>query len=399
MKSTASWLASAERHLYPNYNKPALIFDRGEGSRIWDTEGRCYLDLYAGVAVNVLGHSHPAMVQAIQEQAARLLHVANYYHTVPNIELAEKLCQLTQMDRAFFCNSGTEANEALLKLARRYFYEKGQKERYQILAFDGSFHGRTLGALTATGQPKYREGFGPTSGVIHVPYGDLDAVRRALGPQVAGILFEPILGEAGVIPAPEGFLTGLRALADETGCLLLADEIQTGVGRTGRFLALEHVGVQADAVALAKGLGGGFPIGALVCKEHLSHVLQPGTHGTTYGGGPLASATSLAILRTLEQEGLCQRAERVGQILQKRLQEIAARHPEKIAEARGVGMLAALGLKPGVDLGAHLAAFREAGVLLIPAGHSIRFCPALTIGEEELEEGLQIVDRVLGELS
>src|SRR5688572_25672737 len=249
----------AKARLYPNYRQPPLVLSHGKGCEVWDKSGRRYLDFTAGIAVSTLGHAHPALCRAIAEQAARLIHVSNYYYNEPNILLADRLSRLCGMDRAFFCNSGTEAIEATLKLARRHFHARGQRERFRIVAFEGSFHGRTLGALAATGQPGYREGFGPLSGVTHVPYGDLDAVRRSMGDDVAGILVEPVQGEGGVNPAPPGFLRGLRELADKTGALLLADEVQTGIGRTGRFLAFEHAGVAADVVALAKALGGGVP--------------------------------------------------------------------------------------------------------------------------------------------
>lgn len=399
MSPSNDLLASAEQHLYPNYAKPAVVIDRGLGARLWDTEGRSYIDLYAGIAVSILGHSHPALVSAIAAQAQKLVHVSNYFHNEPNIRLAEKLCALTRMDRAFFCNSGTEANEALLKLARRHFFQQGETERYRIIAFDNSFHGRTLGSMTATGQKKYREGFGPLAGVTHVPFGDLAAVRTAMGPDVAGILVESVQGEGGVVVAPPGFIAHLRALCDETGCLLLADEIQTGIGRTGRFLGFEHAGVQADALTLAKALGGGFPIGAMLCKEALKGALPPGSHGTTYGGGPLASAVALAVLDTVEGEELVARAARLGELLAARLTKLSHQHGA-IKSQRGQGLLQGLVLADGLDAGALMARLREAGVLLtIAGGVALRFTPPLTISEADLEEGLSIVDRVLGEFA
>lgn len=398
MSDLAALLATAEHYLYPNYVKPDVVLDRGVGARLWDKAGRSYIDLYAGVAVSALGHGHPALVRAISEQAAKLLHVANYFHTEANIRLAEKLCQMTHMDRAFFCNSGTEANEALLKLARRHFYNQGQPERFKVLAFENSFHGRTLGALAATGQPKYQEGFGPLPGVVHVPYGDIERVRAVYDSSFAAILVEPILGEGGVLPAPDGFLQQLRELTTQTGTLLIADEVQSGIGRTGRFLAFEHANVQADAVALAKGLGGGFPVGAMVCKAFLKDALPPGAHGTTYGGNPLASAAALAVLETVEREELVPRAERLGRLLSERLTAIAARHPKLVKSERGLGFLRALVLQDGVTSAALIERFRNAGVLLIAAGPTtVRFCPPLTISESDLDEALTIVDRVLGE--
>ena len=389
----------AKARLYPNYRQPPLVLSHGKGCEVWDKSGRRYLDFTAGIAVSTLGHAHPALCRAIAEQSARLVHVSNYYYNEPNILLADRLTRLCGMDRAFFCNSGTEAIEATLKLARRHFHAHGQRERCRIVAFEGSFHGRTLGALAATGQPGYREGFGPLSGVTHVPYGDLDAVRRSMGDDVAGILVEPIQGEGGVNPAPPGFLRGLRELADETGALLLADEVQTGIGRTGRFLAFEHAGVAADVIALAKALGGGVPIGAMLCKEALTDALPPGSHGSTFGGNALASAAALAVLDTFEREGLVEQADRKGQHLARALSRLAARHSTRVTEARGLGLLRALVLRPEVEARHILDTLREAGLLLtVAGGHALRFSPPVVISIAELDEGVDIVDRTLASL-
>src|ERR1041384_7573492 len=258
-------VALGHKNLYPNYRQPPLVLTRGEGSRVWDAAGKQYFDLFAGIAVSTLGHGHPILAAAVAEQSKQLIHLSNYFYNQPNVELAAKLTELTGMARVFFCNSGTEAIEATLKLARRHFYAKGEKDRYRIIAFDNAFHGRTLGALAATGQPKYKDGFGPLPGVTHVPFGDVERVRQEMGPDVAGILVEAVQGEGGVLPAPAGFLQALRDVVDEAGALLLADEIQTGVGRTGKFLGFQQAGVKPDAMALAKGLGGGVPIGAMLC--------------------------------------------------------------------------------------------------------------------------------------
>src|SRR5882672_1003895 len=300
-----SLLGIAERHLYPNYRQPPCVFVRGRGCEVWDKSGKRYLDLAAGVAVSVLGHAHPRYVAAVSEQVGRLVHMSNHYYNEPNIQLAGELCRRTGMDRAFFCNSGTEANEALLKLARHHFFLNGAPNRIRIIAFEEAFHGRTLGALSMTGRAKYREGFGLHEGsVTHLPYGDLAAVKRAMGPDVAAIIVEPVQGEGGVVPAPPGFLAGLRGLTSDAGALLLLDEVQTGIGRTGTFLACQGEGIVPDAVALAKGLGGGVPIGAMLCKESLSGAMPPGSHGSTFGGGALASAAALAVLSVLDEERL-----------------------------------------------------------------------------------------------
>jgi acetylornithine/N-succinyldiaminopimelate aminotransferase len=394
---TESELVSSGRDfLYPNYRQPPFVFVRGQGSVLWDASGKRYLDLYAGIAVSTLGHGHPKLSAAIAAQASQLLHVSNYFFNEPNVRLAKTLCRLTGMDRAFFCNSGTEAIEATLKLARRHFFAKGETERLRIIAFRNSFHGRTLGALAATGQDKYKDGFGPLPGVTHVAYGDIEAVRRAMAPDVAGILVEPVQGEGGVLPAPPGFLRELRALADAHGALLLADEVQTGVGRTGKFLAFEHEGIHADAVALAKALGGGVPIGAMVCKRFLEEALPPGSHGSTFGGNPLASAAALCVLDVLENDGLLRQVNQRGEVLTALLARTAAKFPKLVECARGRGLLQALVLREGIDARKVLGALQDSGVLLtIAGGQALRFSPPLVISKSELEEGVTLLERAL----
>ena len=386
---------TAVSHLYPNYRQSPMILARGRGCEVWDSDGKRYLDLYAGIAVSTLGHAHPRLVRAISEQAEKLIHVSNYFYNEPNIRLAEKLCRLTGMERALFSNSGAEANEAMLKLCRRHFYVREERDRYRIVAFENSFHGRTLGALAMTGQAKYRDGFGPLPGVVHVPYGDLAAVQRVMAPDVAAIIVEPIQGEGGVVPAPPGFLAGLRRVADEHGALLLADEVQTGVGRTGKFLAFEHDGVEPDAVALAKALGGGVPIGVMLCKAHLLEALPPGSHGSTFGGNPLASAAALAVLETLEAEKLIEAVPAKAEQLAHALEKLTQRHPRFAVGCRGRGLLQALILKDGIDARELLGRLRENGLLLTQAGgQGLRFSPPLIVSGAEIEEGVAIVDRV-----
>ncbi len=385
-----------QSYLYPNYRQPPLVLVRGEGRRVWDAAGKSYLDLYAGIAVTALGHGHPDVLAALRRQAERLGHVSNYYYNEPNVLLARELCQRTGFARAFFCNSGTEAIEALLKLARRHFWNQGQTKRYNIIAFEKSFHGRTLGALAATGQAAYRDGFGPLAGVIHVPFGDADAVAARLDDTVAGVLVEPVQGEGGVCPAPPGFLERLRSLTTASGALLLADEIQTGIGRTGRFLGFEHAMVMPDAVALAKGLGGGVPIGAMLTQRHLDTALPPGSHGSTFGGNPLASAVARAVLARIDSDKLVDKARDNGAYLGERLAQLAKAHPQSVEGSRGLGLLQALVLRPGVDVRALLESLRLAGVLLtVAGGTALRFSPALNIERSEIDEGLAIVDRVL----
>jgi acetylornithine/N-succinyldiaminopimelate aminotransferase len=392
----AALVEIGQTYLYPNYRQPPLVLMRGEGRRVWDAAGKSYLDLYAGIAVTALGHGHPDVVGALRRQADRLGHVSNYYFNEPNVLLARELCQRTGFARAFFCNSGTEAIEAMLKLARRHFFNQGQVERYNIIAFERSFHGRTLGALAATGQAAYRDGFGPLVGVIHVPFGDADAVAARLDDTVAGVLVEPVQGEGGVLPAPPGFLERLRSLTQASGALLLGDEIQTGVGRTGRFLGFEHAGVKPDAVALAKGLGGGVPIGAMLTQRHLDTALPPGSHGSTFGGNPLASAVARAVLARIDADQLIDRARENGNYLAERLAVLAKNHPQSVEGSRGLGLLQALVLRPGVDARALLESLRSAGVLLtIAGGSALRFSPALNIERAEIDEAIGIVDRVL----
>jgi acetylornithine/N-succinyldiaminopimelate aminotransferase len=391
-------LALAGERLLGNYRPAPFVLQRGRGSELFDTHGKRYLDLCAGVAVNALGHAHPRLIGAIAEQAGRVMHVSNYFYSEENIRLAGELCAKTGFDRAFFCNSGTEAVEAMLKLARRHFWASGHKNKYRVVAFDHAFHGRTLGALALTGTPKYKEGFGPPlEGVTHVPYGDLAAVEEVMGADVAAIVVEPIQGEGGVFPAPAGYLAGLRRLADRHGALLLVDEIQTGVGRTGRFLGAEHDGVRADAIVLAKGLGGGFPIGALLLREALSGALPPGAHGSTFGGNPLASAAARTVLAVLDDEDLVEGARVKGEHLARGLARLVDEHPAAFVGARGRGLLQGLILADGVDPRDALARVREHGVLLTAAGSNVlRFTPPLVVTTAELDEGLLAVKAALG---
>jgi acetylornithine/N-succinyldiaminopimelate aminotransferase len=393
MTTESELVQAGQTYLYPNYRQPPFVFVRGQGSVLWDASGKRYLDMYAGIAVSTLGHAHPKLTAAIAEQAGKLLHVSNYFYNEPNVRLAEKLCRLSGMDRAFFCNSGTEAIEATLKLARRHFHAKGQTERQRVIAFKNSFHGRTL---AATGQDKYKDGFGPLPGVTHVAYGDLEAVRRAMGPDVAGILVEPVQGEGGVLPAPPGFLRGLRSLADGHGALLLADEVQTGIGRTGTFLAFQGEAVEPDVVALAKALGGGVPIGAMVCKKFLEEALPPGSHGSTFGGNPLASAAALAVLDVLENDGLVANVKQRGEELTGLLAKTVAKFPKLVECARGRGLLQALVLREGVDARKVMSAVQDSGVLLtIAGGQALRFSPPLIVTKPEIEEAVSLLERAL----
>jgi acetylornithine/N-succinyldiaminopimelate aminotransferase len=388
--STASLLAIAERRLLGNYRPAPVVFVEGKGSRLIDKDGKSYLDFTAGVAVTALGHAHPRLVRAIADQAARVMHVSNYFYNEPNILLADEICTLTGYDRAFFCNSGTEANEAMFKLGRRHFWAQGKKDKYRYIAFESSFHGRTLAAVTLTGQRSYSEGFGPRiEGITHVPYGDLEAVKAVMGDDVAGIFVETVQGEGGVLPAPPGFLRGLRKLCDDRGALLLLDEVQTGIGRTGAFLGSHHEGVQGDAATLAKGLGGGFPIGALLVQEKLAGALPPGTHGATFGGNPLACAAGRAVLAALREENLVEEAKRKGALLSEFLTALANKYSSICEGERGLGLLRGIIMKKHVDARAALKTVRDHGVLLtIAGGQVLRFTPPLNVTEDEIEEAV-----------
>jgi acetylornithine/N-succinyldiaminopimelate aminotransferase len=396
MTTNAELVTIARQRLYPN-NRPAPIaFVRGRGCELFDADGKRWLDLCAGVAVCSVGHGHPVLARAIADQAAALMHVSNYFLNEPNIRLADELFRRTGFARTFICNSGAEANEALLKLARHHFYGRGEKERMRVVAFENAFHGRTLGALSMTGTPKYREGFGPLGPVTHVPYGDAAAVEGAMGPDVCAIIVEPVQGEGGVVPAPAGFLAALRSIATAHGALLLIDEVQTGVGRLGRFLGSDGSGVKADAIALAKGLGGGFPVGAMLTTEDLAGALPPGTHGTTFGGNALACAAGLAVLHILDSEKLIDGARTKGEALGAMLRQVARDLPEVCEGARGEGLLHGLVLRPGLLAREILPRLQQAGVLLTASGERvIRFSPPLVVTIAELEEGVRAVRAAL----
>lgn len=391
----AAIAARGEHVLVANYRPQPIALVRGEGCRLEDAEGNRYLDLMGGIATAVLGHCHPALVGALREQSQRLWHVSNLYTTEPQIALAERLVRHSFADRVFFCNSGAEANEAALKLARRWHRERGD-DRFEIVAFDGGFHGRTLFTLSATGTPSYWKGFEPlVPGIRHAPFGDLDATAALLGERTAAILVEPIQGEAGVRPAPPGFLAGLRELADRNGCLLVFDEVQSGMGRSGTLFAHEQSGVTPDVMTLAKALGGGIPIGATCATEQVADALAPGTHGSTFGGNPLAAACACAVLDELIDGGVLEHGRRMGAYLGERLEKLARRLGEgRVVEARGLGLLRALELRePAAPV---VERCRRDGVLVITAGEKVlRLAPPLVIEQSELDEGLEVIERAL----
>ena len=400
MSKSAELLALAQKRLYPNYKPAPIMVARGKGCELFDVDGRRWLDLAAGVAVCAVGHAHPKLVAAVSEQAARVMHVSNYFYNEENVLLADALCERSGFARAFFCNSGAEANEAMFKLARRHFYAKGDTKRTRFIAFHNAFHGRTMGAVSLTGTPKYREGFGGVEGVTHVAYGDLDAVKAELRDDVCAIIVEPVQGEGGVLPPPAGFLETLRALTTERGALLLVDEVQTGIGRTGHWFGFQATNIRPDAISLAKGLGGGCPIGAMLTTEELATALPPGTHGSTFGGNPFASAAARAVLAILEEEGLVAGAKTKGERLSAMLSDLARELPDVCEGERGVGLLRGLVLKQGFVARDILPKVAEAGVLLTAAGERVlRFTPPLVVTEAELAEGVAAVRKVLSSLA
>ncbi len=390
----------AEAVMTPNYRPAPLAFVRGEGAWLYDQGERRYLDFAAGIAVNALGHNHPALTRAIAEQARDLLHVSNLFLNEPSVALAERLCALSFADRVFFGNSGTEANEAAMKLARRYMRLVRGEDRWGFVAMEHSFHGRTWASISATGQPKYHEGFAPlVPGFTHVPYDDLDAVEAAIDDTTCAVLVEPIQGEGGVItPSPE-YLPGLRDMCDRRGVLLIYDEVQTGIARTGRWFAHQHAdGAKPDIMTLAKGLGGGVPIGAMLCTDEVAQGFAPGAHASTFGGNPLACRAGLTVLDVIEREGLCERAARVGKYLGGQLQALVDRH-WGLVEVRGRGLLRGLAVNPeGFDRAAVVAAARARGLLMTMAGSdALRLTPPLIIETGHVDEAIQILDDALKE--
>jgi acetylornithine/N-succinyldiaminopimelate aminotransferase len=395
MSNTERLLEIAKRVQLGNYRPAPVVLREGRGVRVRDVDGRAYLDLSAGLAVTSVGHGHPELAKAIAEQAARLMHVSNLWSNDRAIELADRLTARTGFERAFFCNSGTEANEALLKLSRHYHFGVGHPERVELISTLASFHGRTMGALTMTGQVKYHEGMGPLlGGVTHVPYGDLAAMRAAVSETTAAVLVEPIQAEGGLFVPPSDYLPGLRKLCDESGALLLFDEVQTGCGRTGTYLGGEADGVLPDACSLAKGIAGGFPLGAILVREKFSGALPPGTHASTFGGNALACAAALAVLDIFERERVLENVVERGGELAAACARVLERAQGVAVAVRGRGLLQGLVLAAGVDPARVLGKVREHGVLATLAGGNVlRICPALNISAAELEEGMAAVER------
>jgi len=380
-------------HILPTYARVDLAFERGEGAWLIATNGDRYLDFASGIAVNVLGHAHPRLVAALTEQAQKLWHVSNLYRIPEAERLADRLCEVTFADAVFFTNSGAEALECAIKMARKYQSASDKPERYRLITYEGAFHGRTLATIAAGGQKKHLEGFGPpVDGFDQVPFGDVEATKRAIAPQTAGILVEPIQGEGGVRVAPPGFLPALRRLCDEHGLMLVFDEVQTGIGRTGTLFAYEHMGVTPDIMPIAKGIGGGFPLGACLGSAEAAKGMTVGTHGSTYGGNPLATAMGNAVLDAVLEPGFLDHVRKLGLLFKQRLAELKDRHPAVIAEVRGEGLL--VGVRT-VVANAKLVDALRAQKMLAPAAadNVVRLFPPLIVSEVELGEAVARIDR------
>ncbi len=385
-------------HLLPTYARVDLAFERGEGPWLYATNGDRYLDFTGGVAVNGLGHAHPHLVAALNEQASKVWHVSNLFRIPQAERLAERLCAETFADLVFFCNSGAEAMECVIKVVRKYQYVSGHPERYRIITFEGAFHGRTLATLAAGGQKKYLEGFGPpVEGFDQVPFGDLEAVKAVIGPNTAAILIEPIQGEGGVRVVPTPFLRALRELADRNGLLLAFDEVQTGVGRTGSFFAYQRCGVMPDVMGIAKAIGGGFPVGACLTTAEAGKGMTAGTHGSTFGANPLAMAVGNAVLDIVLAPGFLDRVRRSAILFRQRLAEIKDRHPNVVADVRGEGLL--LGLAAVCPNGELVDALRGEKLLAVAAGDNVvRMLPPLIIEEPDIAEAIDRIDRAADRL-
>jgi acetylornithine/N-succinyldiaminopimelate aminotransferase len=386
-------------HLLPTYARVPLAFERGEGAWLITTTGERYLDFTSGVAVNALGHCHPHLVEALTEQANKLWHVSNLYRIPEGEKLADRLCEASFADFVFFQNSGAEAIECAIKMARKYQSASGKPERFRIVTFEGAFHGRTLAAIAATGNKKYLDGFGPPMpGFDQVPFNDLDAVKKAIGPETAAILIEPVQGEGGVRVVPLPFLRALRKLCDDNGLLLIFDEIQTGFARTGDMFAYQHTGVTPDIMPLAKALGGGFPVGACLATAEAAKGMTPGTHGSTFGGNELAMAVGNAVMDVMTKPGFIENVRKNALVFKQRLAELKDRHASVIAEVRGEGLLMGLRMVPPAT--EMVDELRAEKMITVAAGDNVvRLLPPLIIGEHEISEAIARIDRACTRLA
>jgi acetylornithine aminotransferase len=395
--NSANWIEKADKYIMRTYGRFPLVPVKGEGCYLWDADGKRYLDFLAGVAVNNLGHCHPAVVAALTRQAGELIHCSNYYHIPQQIELAELLCSHSFADKAFFCNSGAEANEAAIKLARKYSREKFGPDRYEIITALASFHGRTMATVSATGQEKVQKFFDPLlHGFRHVPFNDAAALRGAVSSCTCAVMLEPIQGEGGVVVPDAGYLQEVREICNEHGLILIFDEVQVGMGRTGKMFAHEHFGIVPDIMTLAKALAGGAPIGTMLATDELATAFTPGTHGSTFGGNPLVTAAGVATVRAILEEGILNHCEEMGGYLTGELEALRSRFPA-IREVRGIGLMIGVELSiPGAGI---VRKALERGLLLNCAQEKVlRFVPPLVIGKKEVDEMIVILSGILEEL-
>jgi acetylornithine/N-succinyldiaminopimelate aminotransferase len=387
-------IEKADKVIAATYSRTPVVLVEGKGCTVRDLEGNTYIDCVAGIAVCNLGHAHEGVAQAISEQARRLVHVSNLYYTIPQVELAERLVEHSFADRVFFCNSGAEANEAAIKLARKYFKDRGMPQRFRIITMGGSFHGRTMATLSATGQDKIKKGFAPLlDGFDIVPFDDLKAVTDAVTPETCAVMLEPIQGEGGVRMPGSGYLEGLRRLCDEKDLLLIFDEVQTGMGRTGRLFAYEHYGITPDIMTLAKALANGLPMGAMLAKESVAGAFSAGAHASTFGGTPLVATAALTVMKTLLEGGLIAHCAEIGRYFQAQLAELQRKHGV-VREVRGMGLL--LGMDLTCDGTPIVKACLKKGFLVnCTQGHVLRFIPPLVIAKDEVDSVIACLDEVL----
>jgi len=396
--NSAAWIEKADKYIMKTYGRYPLVPVKGEGCYLWDADGRRYLDFLAGVAVNNLGHCHPAVSAALAKQASELIHCSNYYHIPQQIELAELLCGLSFADKAFFCNSGAEANEAAIKLARKYSREKYGLDRYEIITALASFHGRTMATVSATGQEKVQKFFDPLlHGFRHVPFNDAASLREAVTPCTCAVMLEPIQGEGGVVVPDAAYLQEVRKICDENNLILIFDEVQVGMGRTGKMFAHEHFGVTPDIMTLAKALAGGAPIGTMLATDELATAFTPGTHGSTFGGNPLVTAAAVATVRAIMEEGILNRTCEMGEYLMGELEALKHKFPALIKEVRGIGLMVGVELEvPGGEI---VKTALDRGLLLNCAQEKVlRFVPPLIVGKKEVDEMLATLTGILEEM-
>ncbi len=395
--NSADWIAKADKYIMKTYGRYPLVPVKGEGCLLWDADGNRYLDFLAGVAVNNLGHCHPKVVEALQKQAAELIHCSNYYHIPQQIELAELLCSHSFADRAFFCNSGAEANEAAIKLARKYSRDTYGLDRFEIITAVSSFHGRTMATISATGQEKVQKFFDPLlHGFRHVPFNDAAALREAVTANTCAILLEPIQGEGGVVVPSPDYFRQVREICDSNNILLIFDEVQVGIGRTGKLFAHEHFGIAPDIMTLAKALAGGAPIGVMLATEKIAEAFGPGSHGSTFGGNPLVTAAGIAALRVILEEGLLNRAEEIGEYLLGELEALQAKFPF-ISEVRGIGLM--IGMELTIAAGDIVKKALAKGLLLnVAQDRVLRFVPPLVVTKQEIDEMISILTGILEEI-